>query len=1004
MSIDPTTMFTKVTTWITLGMSLATVLYSTWPRTVASTIESKAAFLSHHSYWVDSVMTHTDPGTLSSQRLALWIDGKDSLPDPIELTALVNEIQPGSMWIQDMDKSTLSTYLTSIHRHAQIAPMVGTMPSDELASVPTIPAGHTLAGLGTYSGLAGFSRVIAASASEMGISAVGVPALMGSHTGQAEATQYPGMEVAHLLDKEDKLSILWEADDFSTILTADSADRKALLEPYKIWTRVPLAGWVLTEPHHEYQDLQMSQSVDLLRHTIGFDGLILGTLRDHATPQATKAAIKRMLTSGVDILMLSPSELELADQIQQTMLNTRELSAATVAASVEPILQAKSWSGQSPVDSLSVSPDYMLQWEFQSLLEQSTTVLQNAPGTLPITSLRNRTVHVVEMGSESPEFLEMLRKYFPVSASKGYAQDPWFAMSSIRLKKYDPLILVFGSAFPADESANLWQQIQEIGESTPVVVVNLGPARRMQGLPENVTLVQGYDAGMIGQSVAAQVIAGGIPTIGRFPMALSESLQPGQESAINKIRLAFGPAEAAGLNSDILSRIDTIAWEGIADLAMPGTQILVARKGRVIYNQAHGYHTYLRQRGVYSTDLYDVASMTKVMATTLAAMSMVDQGKLDLNASARSYFQNPYIWEDSSSWADTLFLGALAISTPDTTSEPTRGQKPSVSGDTTYLPGDSILVIRHVSSSRIRRPAPALSPTITELLTHTSGLPAGINLRPFYRGKSTWNRNKQYFSVRPDSLHSIPVARDLYLRTDMHDSIWAATMALHRQDSTGYKYSDANMILVQRVIDSLNQESLDRYLMRTWYRPLGLQHTGFRPTNDFELDRLIPTEHDKRYRQQTLQGHVHDPTAALLGGVAGNAGLFSTAEDLAVIGQMWLQEGSYGGTEWLSSETVNQFTQRQAGHRGLGFDKPPYSGDYLIAPSASKNSYGHTGFTGTLIWMDPDEELVFIFLSNRVHPRANNWQLNQMRIRQRAHEVVYEAIREAEGEMVAVIQ
>lgn len=993
-------MFTKVTAWITLGMSLATVLYSTWPRTIASTIGSKAAYLSHHSHWVDSIMTHTDLRSLASQRLALWIDGKDSFPDVHDLTALVNEIQPGSVWIQNMNKSTFTTYLGSLRHRSHIAPMIGTMPSHEVGNVPAIPAGLTLAGLGTYAGLSGFGEQISRSATNMGISAIGIPGLMGSLTGQVEVTQYPGMELAHILANQETLPVLWEADDFSAILTADSASRKQLLEPYQIWTRVPLAGWVLTEPHHEYQELQMAQSVDLLRNTIGFDGLILGTLRDHASPQATKAAMRRMLASGVDILLLSPDELALADQLQETMLNTRELSAQTVIASVEPILQAKSWTGQSPVDSLDESRDIALEWEFQSLLEQSATVLQNEDKSLPIASLRNRTVHVVEMGSESPEFLEMLRKYFPVSASKGYDHDPWFAMSSLRLKRYDPLILVFGTAFPKEESEKLWQQVGQLGESTPIVVVNLGPTQRMEGFPANVTLVQGFDAGPIGQSVAAQIIAGGIPTIGRFPMDLSETLQPGVESGTEKIRLAFGPAEAVGLDSDILSRIDTIAWKGIADLAMPGTQILVARKGRVIYNQAHGYHTYLRQRGVYSTDLYDIASMTKVMATTLAAMSMVDQGTLDLNTQASSYFNNPYITLDSARWTDTLFLGRTSDVPPGLT----RGHPPAQREDTTFLSGDSAMITAQYRAGNIIRPAPALTPTIAELLTHTSGLPAGINLRPFYQGRNTWQRDRQYFSPRPDSLYRIPVARDLYLRADMQDSIWKATMALPRQDSARYQYSDANMILVQRVIDSLNQESLDRYLERTWYSPLGLQHTTFRPSLTFSLDRLVPTEHDKRYRQQTLQGHVHDPTAALLGGVAGNAGLFSTAEDLAIIGQMWLQKGAYGGTQWLSSEIVEEFTRRQAGHRGLGFDKPPYSGEYLIAPSASKNSFGHTGFTGTLIWMDPDEELVFIFLSNRVHPRANNWQLNQMKIRQRAHEVVYEAIREAQGEMVAAIQ
>ncbi|MDP5170657.1 MAG: serine hydrolase, partial [Bacteroidia bacterium] len=588
------------------------------------------------------------------------------------------------------------------------------------------------------------------------------------------------------------------------------------------------------------------------------------------------------------------------------------------------------------------------------------------------------------------------------------AADPWFALSSIRLKKYDPLILVFGQAFPEGlERKKLWQQVNKLTETTPVVVVNLGGAARMAELPASVTLIQGNDTGVMGQSVVAQMIAGGIPITGKFPLALSERLFVGAESQTQKIRLAYGPAESVGLDSRILARIDSIAWEGISELAMPGAQILVAKNGRVIYNQSHGYHTYLKRRGVYPTDLYDIASMTKIMGTTLAAMSMYDQGKLELDVPIRKYFRDPYIWQDSVAWSDTLYVGvdSSQLSLSDTVLLDPRVLISTAASDTTFLPGDSILVIRHVSEGRIRRPSPVLEPTIAELMTHTSGLPAGINIRELYRAKTTWKKNKQYFSQRSDSAFSIPVARDLYLRTDMADSIWATTLMMNRRDSTGYKYSDANMILVQRVIDSLNRESLDRYLDRTWYSPLGLQHTTFRAADSYGLDRLIPTEHDQRYRGQTLQGYVHDPTAALMGGVSGNAGLFSTAEDLAIIGQMWLQQGRYGGQQWLKPQTVDLFTKRQGGHRGLGFDKPPYEGDYLIAPSASPNSFGHTGFTGTLIWMDPDEDLVFIFLSNRVHPRANNWLLNQMSIRQRAHEVVYEAIRESKKNqgMIALV-
>lgn len=282
-------------------------------------------------------------------------------------------------------------------------------------------------------------------------------------------------------------------------------------------------------------------------------------------------------------------------------------------------------------------------------------------------------------------------------------------------------------------------------------------------------------------------------------------------------------------------------------------------------------------------------------------------------------------------------------------------------------------------------------------MTHTSGLPAGLPIRRFTRyqdKEKKIGKYDKYFQPKKDSLYSIQVAGGFYLRNDYRDSIWQESKLIEYHPAKEYEYSDANMILLQQAIDSINGESMDVFLSRVFYERLGMQNTAFKPREKFEEDRLIPTEYDGQWRGQLLRGYVHDPTSALLGGVAGNAGLFANANDLAILFQMLLNGGTYGGERYLSPLTINTFTRTQGTYRGYGFDKNP-GGPYIIADSASRNTYGHTGFTGTCVWVDPDEDLIFIFLSNRIHPKANNWKLNQLRIRQRIHQVVYDALEES---------
>ncbi|MDP5169435.1 MAG: serine hydrolase [Bacteroidia bacterium] len=1001
-------MVAKITGWMTLGLSLLAILWSTWPRMTAQAPKARAAFLSYSDPWIDSVLSNSDAARLPNQRFALWITN-DSSADPLRTADLVQKHQVGAVWFQGFDQPAFQQYRTLINKQPGIPRLIGSLPSAQLSSMPALPAGLALAGLSSASGILPFSSTILSAAKDNHIAALGIPSLTQAYAaGREEGMIYPATQLAEHTSSANILPILWEADQWSEILTTDSLRRDELLAPYLAWMAHPMAMWVIQEPDHFAKSADIAAIVSLLRKKCDFQGIIVGRLRQHATLQGLQAAAAKMLASGVDMMLLRPDELSLFDQEQQSMLQAHSLDIRSINTSVRNILQAKAWAGNKYADTAAVAPDPQLTWQLQAITEASASLVQAEGGPLPIHDLMDRTIHVIGMGQQVPDFLNTLRKYAPVSTSKGSIHEPWFTISTLKIVKYDPLVLVFGQDFPVNEEAILmWRKIKEIGDQTPVILVNLGDPNRMKDAPASLTVLQGYDNGTLGQFVTAQMLAGGLPVVGRFPQDLNDRFFVGGESKTTASRLAYGPAESIGIDSRLLSKIDSIAWEGISELAMPGAQILVAKNGRVIYDKSLGYHTYLRRRGVYPTDLYDVASVTKAAATTLAAMSMYDQGKLALDVPIRKYFRDPYVWRDSVSWLDTLYLGPNS-SPPDILSE-FDSLYPSFSiplqsglrRDTTFLDGDSILVVNRAVAGRIHVPSSAFGTTLFELLTHTSGLPPGIPMREFFRGKRTWKNNKLYFSAKADAGFSIPVARDLYLRSDMADSIWSMTKNMTRRDKPGYKYSDANLILVQRVIDSLNRESMDKYLERTWYSPLGLQNTCFRPYERFDMDRIVPTEYDKRYRAQALQGYVHDPTAALMGGISGNAGLFSTANDLSIIAQMWLQEGRYGGRQWVKAETVRKFTQTQAGHRGLGFDKPTREGESLIAPSASPLSYGHTGFTGALIWVDPAEDLVFIFLSNRVHPNANNWLLNKLAIRQRAHEAVYEAIRQSRQETLA---
>jgi beta-N-acetylhexosaminidase len=382
--------------------------------------------------------------------------------------------------------------------------------------------------------------------------------------------------------------------------------------------------------------------------------------------------------------------------------------------------------------------------------------------------------------------------------------------------------------------------------------------------------------------------------------------------------------------------VDAIAQEAINAGATPGAVVTVVKNGAIIYQKSYGYYDYSKTTPLSINSIFDMASVTKVCATTISIMKLYDEGKIKLS--------------------DTL--------------------------------GKFIPWVRGSNKANL---------TINNILLHQARLKSWI---PFYKETidSTGNPLPNIYSRVKNEKYTIPVANNLYMLTSWRDTMYKRIVESKLEDSNKYIYSDNDFIFLGLIVEALSKKSLDQYVAQNFYTPLGLQSTGFLPLQKMDTSKIVPTENEKFFRLQTLKGYVHDPGAAMLGGVAGHAGLYSTANDLAVIMQMLLNGGTYNGKQYIKKETIQLFSQHQSNisRRGYGFDKPekdnstrkePYPAKYVSAATI-----GHTGFTGTCVWADPEENLIYIFLSNRVHPiGGDNGKLLKMNIRSRIHDAIYMA-------------
>jgi beta-N-acetylhexosaminidase len=572
----------------------------------------------------------------------------------------------------------------------------------------------------------------------------------------------------------------------------------------------------------------------------------------------------------------------------------------------------------------------------QKVFEAAVTITHDKENLLPIKSLENRRIALlVNSKTESSEqFFKYLSKYADI-AQFALNEKPGQPNETNDLSKFD---IVIAAIFPYDSLDKLLPSLRNISINLPVIACDFGHPSFLQHAEEFSAVITSYASESDLVRSVPQIIFGGLRSRGVLPIAISETIREGSGIKTASLdRFTYTVPEEAGMDSRTLERIDKIANEAIKMGATPGCHVLVAKDGKIVYEKSFGYLTYDKKKPVSDETIYDLASVTKVTATLQAVMFMYDRGLIDINKKA-SY----------------------------------------------YLP--------ELKNSNKK------DYTLKDILTHQAGLWPFL---PFWA--STMKDSAylpEFYSTKKSDEYPLMVSENLYAPASIRDSLWhwiVNAKVREKPDRTpyDYRYSDMGFYILKQLAEKMLNQPIEDFLQQNLYEPLGSSTTGYLPLQRFSYERIAPTENDKLFRRSLLIGVVHDQGAAMMGGVSGHAGLFSTANDLAKLGQMLLQEGSYGGYRYYKPETVRLFTQRTftTSRRGLGWDKPtPSDPSGPTSLYASPKTFGHTGFTGTCIWVDPEFNLVYVFLSNRVHPDMTNNKLINANIRSRVQDVIYESI------------
>ncbi len=695
--------------------------------------------------------------------------------------------------------------------------------------------------------------------------------------------------------------------------------------------------------------LSKSIVTDLLKKELNFHGLIftdalnMKGASNYKNPGEIDLAA---FMAGNDILLISEDVKKASMKILDSY-NDGTITEERLAHSVRKILFAKYKAGLNHykpvekeylVEELNTIKDKVL---YDKLIENAITIIKNDKAILPINELDTKKIAYVNFGDDDgAPFYYQLAKYAKIDWVKGHSLEELLE----KLKSYNQVIIGYHKSnaspwakYAFDKTELTW--IHEIARNNrtildvftiPYALKDLNSSSNLEGI------VVSYQNSKAAQEKSAQIIFGALDAKGRLPVSISEEFPAGTGYFTKSIeRLSYGYPEAVGMNSYKLQKIDSLINRAIDEGMTPGVQIVIARKGKVIYQRNAGYHTYEKNIKVTDSSLYDLASLTKILASLPVIIELEEAGDLKFNSKL----------------------------------------------------GDLMPIFKGSDKQNIK---------LQDMLMHYARLTPWI---PFYVStldRKTKERSGDYYREEPTKGFNMRIADKMFMRDDIGDTILKIIRDSKLEPKLAYRYSDLPFYIMKYYIENHYNASLSTLTKDHFYKSLGASTITFTPLDFVDSHRIVPTEEDKLWRKQEVLGYVHDQGAAMQGGIGGHAGLFSNAIDVAKIMQLYLNGGTYGGKQYFKQETLDKFNTcyycEQNVRRGVGFDKPQLGSSGPTCGCVSLSSFGHTGFTGTLAWADPDKEIVYIFLSNRTYPDVNNRKLIREDIREKIQSVIYESI------------
>lgn len=694
--------------------------------------------------------------------------------------------------------------------------------------------------------------------------------------------------------------------------------------------------------------LSYKNVTELLRQELGFQGI---TFTDALEMQGVSkfypagAASVQSLIAGNDMLCL-PGDVAGSITKTITAINEGKLSWADIDARVKKVLLAKYHLGLNqvrPIETTNLTDDLNTYTKpiTAKVAREALTLLNLSNSHLLPLDKKKKVLYIGIGSNKGNVFAKQVKKEFNAKTLFiNYKDSGLTALKKELSKPHNAIIVGLHnySRRPANNfgiSKEIVNLLNDLQQNDTAIIFAFGNPYAIKNFSDAKNLVACYEDDPLTQQAAFDLLDGEFSAKGKLPVTVAANLHFGTGNTANYYFPYVKPGEV-GLNGIMEAEIDSIANAAIAGGAMPGAVVLVAKNGKVAFHKAYGTLSFDSKEPVTTETVYDLASVTKISATTMAVMKLYDQGKLKLDDELQQYIP----------WVKGTDKAQLQI---------------------------------------------------RDILLHQAGL---VPFIPFYKETldSSGKPLASLYRSKPEDGFTTRVAEGLYLRNDWQDTIHKRIADSKLTEKDKYVYSDNDFIFLGKVVEAITGKGLDEYVRENFYLPLSMMSTTFKPREHMPLHMIAPTEKEKHFRGQLIRGDVHDEGSALMGGVAGHAGLFSNAYDLAQIYQALLNGGKLNEVNLFKSKTIKKFTsyQSKVSRRGYGFDKPEKDNatrkDPYPSKSVSPETFGHTGFTGTCVWVDPENDLIYIFLSNRVNPTRDNNKLGQLGVRPAIQEAIYRAI------------